>query len=303
MLAIEAHGLHKTYSAFLWGAPHQALSGVELRVPVGTAFGLIGPNGAGKTTFIKAMLGIVRPTQGTIKLFGQEPHHPEVRARVGYLPERLELPAAFTPPQVLKTVMRLKQLRRVEPDIDAMLSRVGLSPCRDRKVGTFSKGMKQRLGLAAALLGQPELLVLDEPTDGLDPLARVEVRSLLSAELKRGATLFLNSHLLSETEQVCSRIAILDEGRVVREGTLEELKASGGGYLARFAPGADGLLLAGCGFVSTSVATDWRWPGDDVRALNAALDKARDGGALLVALSKDARNLEEVLAKAVEAPP
>ena len=194
---------------------------MDLSVPEGSAFGLIGPNGAGKTTFIKSILGIVQPSEGTVRVLGGSPEDPRIRARIGYLPERLHLPGSWAAPAFLATVARLKELKPDPASNLRLLERVGLTDALGRKIGGYSKGMRQRLGLAAALLGNPALLILDEPTDGIDPMGRVEVRRILQEEVQRGTTLFLNSHLLAETERVCDRVAILADGRVLREGRLE----------------------------------------------------------------------------------
>jgi ABC-2 type transport system ATP-binding protein len=298
VLAIEATGLAKRYAG-LWGRGGQdALRGVDLAVPRGAAFGLIGPNGAGKTTFVKALLGVVRPTSGVVRLLGGDPEDPRVRARVGYLPERLSLAGAWNPVEILESVARLKGVSLPRAKALALLEEVGVAHAARRRTSGFSKGMRQRVGLAVALLGDPELLVLDEPTDGLDPLGRVEVRNLLARALARGATLLLNSHLLAETERVCGRIGILVDGRIVREGPLSDLTAARSEWRVRFAPGAADATLASAGFVAGPGGTH-RFAGDGPQALNAALDRARASGALLVELQADGRDLEEVLAAAV----
>jgi ABC-2 type transport system ATP-binding protein len=161
--------------------------------------------------------------------------------------------------------------------------------------------MRQRVGLAVALLGEPELLVLDEPTDGLDPLGRVHVRGLLARALARGATLLLNSHLLAETERICGRIGILVAGRLVREGPLEALAPPPAAWRVRFEPGADEGALAAAGFVRRAGDGAHRFAGDDAAALNAALDRARAAGALVAELSPEGTDLEAVLAEAVRA--
>jgi len=298
MLAIEAAGLAKTYGGAFGSPGHRALRGVDLTVEQGTAFGLIGPNGAGKTTFVKAILGIVNPSGGTLRLLGGDPADPRIRARVGYLPERLQLPPSWDAAEVLRSTARLKRQRRAGPAIQRLLEEVGLAADARRRVGTYSKGMRQRLGLACALLGQPELLILDEPTDGLDPMARVEARNLLAREVARGATLFINSHLLAETERVCTRIGILVEGKVVREGELEALQRSGNRWTLRFGDGVSSELLLAAGFTQAPGAGSWTFEGE-AAGLNAALDRARAAGALLVGLEQETKDLEQVLADAV----
>lgn len=295
---IEARGVTKSYAGWFGRNARPALRGLDLVVNEGSVFGLIGPNGAGKTTFIKILLGIVNPTAGTLSVLGGDPRDPGVRAHLGYLPENLQLPPASTPLQILASVARMKSVAPREATLLALLDRVGLVNDAKRRVGAFSKGMRQRLGLAAALVGEPRLLVLDEPTDGIDPLGRVDVRRMLLEERARGATIFLNSHLLSETERVCDRAAILSSGRIVREGTLDELRRVGLSYRARFAPGADPEALAACGFAGDGDSYAIEASGPE--ALNDALDRARRTGALLVSLEQTRVDLEDVLATAVE---
>ena len=302
MLALRARGLTKTYSGAFGRGAHQALRGVDLDVSEGAAFGLIGPNGAGKTTFVKAILGLVRPSAGEATLLGGDPGDPRRRARVGYLPERLQFAPALDARSVLRSVARLKRLHRPEAAVAQRLDELGLAGAASRRVGTLSKGMRQRLGLACALLGSPDLLVLDEPTDGLDPLARVEVRNLLARELARGATLFLNSHLLSETERVCTRIGILAAGRIVREGALESLREGSSRWAVRFDGGALPVPLAAAGFAEGERPGCFTFEGEPP-ALNAALDRARAAGALLVELTREAKDLEVVLRDAIGASP
>jgi ABC-2 type transport system ATP-binding protein len=224
-----------------------------------------------------------------------------VRARIGYLPERLHLPTSWTPPAFLASVARLKGLRPEPGELPRLLERVGLADAAGRRIGGFSKGMRQRLGLSAALLGRPDLLILDEPTDGIDPLGRVEVRHLLGEELARGATLFLNSHLLSETERICERIGILSGGRLVREGRLEELRQTTTRWRLRFAPGTAPGALAAAGLTPAGEEGLWSCEAQEPAGLNAALDKARSAGALVLEITREVRDLEQVLADAMKA--
>lgn len=284
--ALSATALEKTYRGF-FGGQHPALRGLTLAVPRGVSFGLIGPNGAGKTTFIKVLLGVVRPTGGAVSVLGGQPDDLAVRARIGYLPERMHLPGALRALDFLRSIATLKSLTPSDGELRTSLDRVGLSTGHKR-IGTFSKGMRQRLGLAAAMLGAPDLLILDEPTDGIDPVGRVEVRKLLLEEKARGATLLLNSHLLSETERVCDRIGVLHEGTLKLEGSLDEVRKVTTRWQVKFAGAADDAVLEAAGFVGG------RFEGD-VHELNAALDEVRAKGLELMALAPDARDLEQVL--------
>src|SRR5215472_4432520 len=300
--AFAVTSLHKRFRTRFGRTESVALDGVDLEVPRGEAFGLIGPNGAGKTTFIKCLLGISHPDSGQVELLGGRPQDPRSRARVGYLPERLTLPGAWTPIAFLASVTRLKHLRPERSALEGLLQRVGLADAANRKIRGFSKGMRQRLGLAAALVGMPDLLVLDEPTDGVDPLGRVEIRQLLAAELARGATLFINSHLLSETERICTRIGILSRGKLVRSGPLAALTAVQQRWRVRFATGStpapDALLALGFEPAGGGV---WEIAAADAPALNHALDGARAAGGLLVELERASRDLEDVLTEALGA--
>lgn len=317
--AIEARGLTKLFpGAFGLGQPKQALTDVSLVVPRGSAFGLIGLNGAGKTTFIKAMLAVLRPTAGTLRVLGGDPEDPAIRARIGYLPERLYLPGSWSARAFLASVGRLRGLpsTTLEAEVERQLARVGLSPAdARRKVGGYSKGMRQRLGLAAALLGGPDLLVLDEPTDGVDPLGRTEIRALLAEERARGATLFLNSHLLSETERICDRIGILHGGRVIVEGAMEVLATRRDRWRVRL-DRAGTLDVLGLGPLTAAPPSGVPGSGSsgapevepeptflvdapDVVALNTTLDALRAAGALISGVERDSRDLEELLREAV----
>ncbi|MBX7098955.1 MAG: ABC transporter ATP-binding protein [Myxococcaceae bacterium] len=291
--ALEVVGLTKAWPR---GQPGRAfaLDRLDLSVPRGSTYALVGPNGAGKTTFIKLLLGIARPTSGTVRLLGGSPDDARVRARLGYLPEKLHLPLAWTALEYLQSIARLK---RATAPLLPLLERVGLPAHAHAALRTFSKGMRQRLGLAAALVGAPELLVLDEPTDGIDPLGRVEVRALLREERAKGTTVLLNSHLLAESEQVCDRVGILHLGRLVREGPLEALTRTAG-YCLRFeSPPAPELLTA-----HALTALDdggYLFPGDDARALNATLAALLAKGCTLTALEPRSASLEQVLQEAV----
>ncbi len=191
----------------------------------GEVFGLLGPNGAGKTTLIKILLGVVKPSGGTAALFGQPVGSSAARQRVGYLPESLRVDRHHTARSALHYYGRLSRMdsREIHVRSDELLELVGLRGRDQESVRRFSKGMYQRLGLAQALMHDPDLLVLDEPTDGLDPVGRNEVRKVIERLRDAGKTIFLNSHILQEVEMVCTRVAILARGQICGSGTVEEL--------------------------------------------------------------------------------
>lgn len=230
-LIVQVDGLEKTYRGgrVLRRGDVHALRGVTLQAKAGQVFGLLGPNGAGKTTLIKILLGVIRSTGGRASLFGLPAGSAAARKRVGYLPESLRVDRHHTARSALKFYGRLSRLdsRTIQHRSDELLQLVGLAG-RDREsVKRFSKGMLQRLGLAQALMHDPDLLILDEPTDGLDPVGRSEVRRVVERLRDSGKTIFLNSHILHEVELVCSHLAIMAKGSVLAAGPLETLAGGG----------------------------------------------------------------------------
>ena len=202
-----------------------ALADLSMTVPRGEVFGFLGPNGAGKTTAVKLLLGLLKPSSGEGWLLGRPVGDLRTRSRIGYLPELFRYQGWLSAAEVLALHCELAPLPRSswKDEINATLETVGLSDRTNDRVGTFSKGMQQRLGLGAALLGEPELVFLDEPTSALDPVGRHDVREIIRGLASRGTAVFLNSHLLSEVEQVCDRVAVVDHGRVIASGTMDEL--------------------------------------------------------------------------------
>ncbi len=229
-IPIEAAGLSKVYSTRFGSRRFTALEGLDLRVEQGQVFGLLGPNGAGKTTTVKILLGLTRPTAGRASLLGLAASDPESRRRVGYLPEGHRFPGYLDrPPDALDVRPDVGHRRRGAAPARGpeLLERVKLTAWADVRVKKFSKGMTQRLGLASALIHDPEVLLLDEPTDGVDPVGRREIRDLLREEAARGKTVLLNSHLLSEIERTCDRVAVLRAGKIAAAGRIEDLTAAG----------------------------------------------------------------------------
>ncbi len=218
-MLIETCGLCKVYGVTV------AVDHLTLAVGEGEVFGFLGPNGAGKTTTIKMLLGLATPTAGQARILGRLPGDPAVMGQIGFLPEQFRFPPWITAADFLDVHGRLYGLSAAERRRRSaqLLARVGLADRGRSKLGEFSKGMLQRIGLAQALLSRPRLVILDEPTSGLDPLGRREVRDLIHELRADGVTVFLNSHFLSEVEVTCDRIAIIKRGRVVRLGTLAEL--------------------------------------------------------------------------------
>jgi ABC-2 type transport system ATP-binding protein len=215
--AVWCSGLRKRYGR------RTAVQDVSLEVGRAEVVGLLGPNGAGKTSVIKMLLGLVHPDDGEVMLLGRPATDPAARARVGYLPELFRYQPWLTATEVLTLHVRLSGIDVTRQEQRDCLALVGLAERAGDRLGGFSKGMQQRLGLAVALVAHPELVVLDEPTSALDPLGRVDVRDIVLALRSRGVAVLLNSHLIGEVERVCDRVVILDRGRVAASGTLAEL--------------------------------------------------------------------------------
>ena len=204
-----------------------ALKELSLSVQAGEVFGFLGPNGAGKTTAINVLLGFIPPTRGTAYLFGIDVRQPIARRRIGYLPEMTYYYKFLTAEELLRFYARIFGIPHLEADrrIDALLKLVELEPARKRLIKTYSKGMQQRVGIAQALINDPDLLVLDEPTSGLDPLGRMKVREIIQRLRNEGKTVFFSSHELGEVETVCDRVAIINQGELKTLGRVEDLVA------------------------------------------------------------------------------
>lgn len=229
--AIETEGLIKIFRNRWSGKEVRAVDGISLRVEQGSTFGLLGPNGAGKTTFVKMLLSCAHPTAGRASIFGRDARQPEARRPIGYLPENHRFPTYMTGRSMLDFYGSLSGMDAASRHkrIPELLGTLGLADWGNVRLGKYSKGMLQRVGLAQALMHAPRLLILDEPTDGVDPIGRIQIRELLQGLEQQGVTIFLNSHLLSEVELFCHDVAIIHRGRVALEGKVKELTA-GSGY-------------------------------------------------------------------------
>lgn len=225
MNVVDVQELTKIYRTGMKKGGITALDGVSLSVEQGEIFALLGPNGAGKTTMFKALLGITRITVGSATISGLPPSDPGSREKVGYLPENHQFPYHLTGLGLLELTGRLHAMSRseIESRTDALLALVGMERWANTKIRKYSKGMLQRIGLAQALVADPEILLLDEPTDGVDPVGKVEIREALKKVRDEGKSIMLNSHLLSEVESVADRVAILSRGKLVRLSSVEEL--------------------------------------------------------------------------------
>jgi ABC-2 type transport system ATP-binding protein len=226
-VVVSVRGLTKVFKDF-WGRPKaRAVDNVDFDVRRGEVFGLLGPNGSGKSTTVKLLLGLLNPTRGHMEIFGHSPRHVQTKSRIGYLPEESYLYRYLNARETLDFFGNLFRLPAADRErrIDQLLEMVGLNQTRMRAVGEFSKGMQRRIGLAQALINDPDLVILDEPTSGLDPIGCREVKDLILALARRGKTVILSSHLLADVEDVCDRVVVYYGGKVQAMGTLNELLA------------------------------------------------------------------------------
>lgn len=305
MPVVDVRDLRKTYRLSR-GRHVEALRGLSLAVEEGEVFGLLGQNGAGKSTLVRCLLSLCRPTGGQAFLFGQPASRPELRRRVGYLPEDHRFPDYHTAESALVFYANLVGLggREATRRVEEVLRRVGLHDRRREKVRVFSKGMRQRLALAHAILHRPKLLFLDEPTDGVDPVGRKEIRDLLLALRAEGTTVFVNSHILSEVEEVCTRVLILHEGRKVREGTVADLTRQAREYdVAVAGDPARAMEVLGGKFRGLARADHGLvLMIDREEDVDRAVDLLRAAGIGLRALAPRRHSLEEIFLHAVAAP-
>jgi len=301
-LAIDLHEVKKTFR----GRVH-ALRGIEMQANHGEIFGLLGPNGAGKSTLVKIMLSIIRATRARGTVLGRPVGRKSTLKEVGYLPEKHQFPEYLTGRQVVDFTgamtgveRRTRRLRTTE-----LLELVGMKDWADRKMGAYSKGMQQRVGIASAMINQPKLIILDEPTDGVDPLGRRDIRDILLQIKARGASVFLNSHLLSELEMVCDRVAILVQGEVAAQGTIDELTADSRRYeivMGGTAPG----WLEDAGLKATESADEQGTllvaRTSEAGEVQAILDRLRSDGHTVISMRPVRESLEDLFMRFVKDP-
>ena len=299
-LAIDLVDVTKTYAGRV-----RALDGVAMRARRGEIFGLLGPNGAGKSTLVKIMTTIVRPTTAGGTILGAPIGHRPTLARVGYLPEHHRFPQYLTGRQCVEFFGAMSLMRRPErrARAEAMLDVVGMAAWADRRVGTYSKGMQQRTGLAAALVNDPELVILDEPTDGVDPVGRREIRDVLLRMRDEGRTVFLNSHLLGEVEMVSDRVAIMLKGRVEAQGSTAELTADSRawrvtieGAAPPWSPDFGTSVVSGA---QTHIDLKCAAGADPVTQLQALIDRLRAEQRLIVGVRETRESLEDLFMRLV----
>jgi ABC-2 type transport system ATP-binding protein len=297
MKPITVQGLTYSLRPHFWVAPRTILRDVAFDVEAGELFGFLGPNGAGKTTTIKALLGLLTPDAGAVHLFGRPPREAAVRARLGFMPERAYFPENLTAHELLVAHGGLAGVSAAVARRRAgeLLELVGVGAAARHRLGSMSKGMQQRVGLAQALVGDPELLILDEPMSGLDPLGRHDVRELMTSLRARGKTVFFSTHIIPDVEAVCDRVGILAAGRLRRVERVADLLSGTAARVEIQVEGCPPETLArlaelapaprGSGHLLTAPSP---------AAANAAIDALRAAGASIVGVQTQRRSLEEV---------
>lgn len=309
MIAIDIERLTKTYAGELFKPRVQALRGISFQVAEGETFGFIGQNGAGKTTTLKILMGLNRATSGTVRILGQSSEHVAIRARIGYLPEHPYFYDYLTPREFLTLYARLFGIKRFDPR--PLLERVGLGADLNLRLRNFSKGMLQRIGIAQALVNNPDLLILDEPMSGLDPVGRRQLRDLLSTLKTQGKTIFFSSHIISDVETLCNHIAILHQGAIKASGQVSTLLNGGMGQKQVM---LSGLSVAGFASIQSMGIRMTSLPGaphildrhaPQVQcvlpdtALWSVLDAARSDGAQLMSVTDARPSLEDFFMRVI----
>ncbi len=299
MIAISADSLSKTYRSGLFRRESvTALNNFSLNVEHGQIFSLLGPNGAGKTTFIKILLSITFPTSGSAAVLGKQLPNVRVKSKVGYLPENHRYPGYLTGEQVLRFFGQLSEVNRsiLDSRVTKLMDLVGMSRWASMKVKKYSKGMMQRIGLAQSLINDPDVIFLDEPTDGVDPLGRKEIRDVLRSLKDEGKTIFLNSHLLSEVERISDRVAILDKGKLLKVGSVAELTSSGSLYSI----GVNGVLPVDAANELKEMGVTWTDRDGAIQVeiettaeLNRMIDLLRGHSVEITSVTRQKNSLEE----------
>jgi ABC-2 type transport system ATP-binding protein len=306
---VEINGLSKDYETGFWRKRRvRALDGLELSVKPGGIFGFLGGNGAGKTTTIKILMGLLFPTEGSAKILGRDISDVEMRSRVGYCPENPYFYDYLTANELMDYFGRIFGVSAAERQArsDELLTAVGLAEKdRDRQLRKFSKGMLQRVGLAQALVNSPEIVFLDEPMSGLDPVGRREIRELIAGLREKGTTVFMSTHILSDVEALCDEVAILRGGKLAANGKLSELLTRSEGprvfevVVSGDAASLNGRLPAAAAVSSKPAGTAIEVAGDE--DLDKVLKAARDAGASIVSVNPLRQSLEELFVESVPA--
>jgi ABC-2 type transport system ATP-binding protein len=299
---LEVEGLRKVFHIGFFRKRVEAVTGTSFKVKRGEIFGLLGPNGAGKTTTIKAILRLIFPTEGEIRIFGRSADDREAAKRVGYMPENPYVYQYLKPLEFLDLCGRLVGIPKTDRRArsEEMIDKVGLRHAMDRPIGKFSKGMMQRIGLAQAPLHDPELLILDEPMSGLDPIGRKEVRDLLLEQRERGKTLLFTSHILSDVELLCDRVVIMQQGEITSEGQVHDLLETAGRQVEiRLSSASQALKdsLSSRGTILDGGAGHLTLRVEGQKAVDEVIRISNASGARLDALIPERQTLEKLFLK------
>ena len=300
--AFEAIALTKKYKSWWSRQTVHALNDVSFAVEPGSVFGLLGPNGAGKTTLVKIALTIAHHDHGEVRLLGESLRNREILRRVGYLPESPRFPAHLTARQVLHLYGSLSgaPMHLIHRNSEIWLERLGLTKWATTRVSKFSKGMNERLALAQALVHEPDFIFLDEPTDGLDPLGRLEVRNICREMADAGKTIFINSHILAEIEMICDRVVLMNAGRIIEHGTVAEITACERGYevMVPVSPSISEWLQEKA-LTFRAVNGHYHVLAPDRSSANSLIDALRAGDFEIEGLAVNRRSLESVFIERV----
>jgi ABC-2 type transport system ATP-binding protein len=310
-LAINLSHVAKTYSGLFGRGKVQALRGIQMQVRKGEIFGLLGPNGAGKSTLVKILMTVIRPSRCDGTLLDHPVGHKPVLGRVGYLPEHHRFPDYLTGAQVIDFYGAMNGVPRRHRRARAgeLLDLVGMSDWARKRVRSYSKGMRQRIGIAQALVNNPEIVLLDEPTDGVDPVGRRDIRNICLRMKEEGRTVFLNSHLLSELEMVCDRVAIMVKGIIASQGTIDELTRGQQHYTIELAEAPAGTLPAQLDHVCVTSGHTLEISGatlkvgtTDAAAIQPLIDELRARHAVIRSIRPHRPSLEDLFMQAVTDP-
>jgi len=308
MSILKIESIDKTFRRGFWGTKQRVLEGLTLSLREGEVYGFLGHNGAGKSTTMKLVLGLIRPDAGRVALFGQPPSHPKNRGRVGYLSEEVGMYPHLSAQENLRLVGELFRMRgrALRTRIDELIEAVGLSESRAVKLKHYSKGMRQRLGIAGALMNDPDLLLLDEPYSGLDPVGRKDLRELLVRLKEQKKTVMLSSHIVPDVEAVCDRVGILSGGRIARELDLQEVYDGTTDEVEVTVSGVNRDRLSARDYEGREVLADQnvliiRCPGDD--HLKALVDDVYASRGAVVEVRRLKTSLEEVFVEEIAKSP
>src|ERR1035437_9660298 len=300
--AVDILNFNKVYTSSFGNKKVYALTDFSLKVSGGTIFGLLGPNGAGKTTLIKLLLGITFPDSGNARLLNQDFQNINVKKKIGYLPENHKYPNYLKGGEVLRFYGKLSGLdgKTLENRVDSLLDLMNLARWKNKKVKTYSKGMMQRLGLAQAMINDPDLIFLDEPTDGVDPIGRKEIRDILIELKNRKKTIFLNSHILSEVELITDNVGILNKGKLLKEGTVREITEKKEEYRLSFDRILSDVVLISINGLKKDKDDYYNLKVNGVNELNGVIDSLRNRSILIKEIIPQKNTLEEMFISLIQ---